>query len=338
MQHGFLAQLEQSQAVSAATGWLPQHLYQHDSQGQLAGFQPGYVKQHSFGEYVFDQPWAQAYAQLGLRYYPKWLFAVPFSPITGPRLLGLSPTDFSDFVCQHVHEQQWSSAHLLFAQQQLQLPKPWVARLGMQFRWHRQADWHSFDDFLASLKSRKRKQIRKERQSLAGIEFIWRTGEQISAQDLERFYQDYQNTYAQFGRRGYLSLAFFAGLVAQQGQKLRLLQAKQGESHLASALYLVDQNCLYGRYWGSSVAVSHLHFELCYYQGIDYCLAHNLQEFDPGTQGEQKLLRGFEPCLTYSWHYLADAQMRGLIRDHCQREALARQQQVRDAREFLPYK
>lgn len=311
--HQFLEALESSGSASKQTGWLPMHLV-WEEQGKLLAALPLYRKYHSYGEYVFDWSWADAYQQTGEAYYPKLLCAIPYTPVPGPRLLyredldpGLVWRESLAYVRQFLKQQQLSSMHLLFSNttpEEPDSPLPLLSRQDVQFVW-RNNGYRDFDDFLATLKSSKRKQIRRERRKVAeqGVEISTFRGNAITEQELVFFCQCYQATYLKrSGHEGYLAPEFFQRIHRTMPEKLALVVATKAERRIASALFFVDSDQLSGRYWGCIENIDCLHFELCYYQGIDLCIDEKLNTFNPGTQGEHKLVRGFEPQRTRSYH------------------------------------
>lgn len=315
LRHSFLSALETSGCTTRATGWQPSHLlfYQRD---QLVGVAPAYLKSHSMGEYVFDWAWADAYQRYNLPYYPKLLLAVPFTPSEGARLL-LSPevrewlttetlNAALDQCATRLGAHSW---HLLFPHpedQRLLVQPGRLHRIGCQFHWHNR-DYHSFDDFLATLTSRKRKSIRRERRQVQeqGISFAHYSGTLMPDSILAAFYTFYEATYLKRGQRPYLNIGFFRELQAQQPEQLHIVMAVCDGELIAGALFMIGDNTLYGRYWGCLAEYDHLHFEACYYQGIELAIERKLALFDAGAQGEHKLIRGFEPVITHSWHWVA---------------------------------
>lgn len=339
MDAAFFAALEQSGAASAAQGWSACHLGGDDF------FLPLYRREQSWGEFVFDQGWAQGYARAGLDYYPKLVSAIPFTPVPGPRWRGVlhDPVLLWQQVRERMVQQRASGWHLLFPDDQTraQLAElPLVARQACHFRWYNRG-YQSFDDFLAALVSRKRKNLRKERASLAqrGLRIEWRQGADIPAHWWTPFYHCYAMTYYRRGQQPYLPPAFFSQLAESSlAQQLALAVAFSGDEMIAAAFYLFDDTTLYGRYWGSVADIDGLHFELCYYQGIEFCIRRGLRRFDPGVQGEHKILRGFEPEITWSLHWLADARFQRAIAAFCEEEARAVQAYQAEARSLLPYR
>ena len=334
LKHAFLLALEESGAVTATTGWQPHHVLVRDAQGLLAAM-PLYLKNHSWGEYVFDWGWADAYRRYGRPYYPKLVSAIPYTPSPSPRLLMRDELTAAqrDDIFQRVYEavtaqaerQGASSWHVLFPQ--TDESAHWeqhglIRREANQFHWRNQG-YQDFDDFLARFSSRKRKNLRREREEVAraGFNFVHLEGPQISARDWDIFYQFYQNTYHVRGQEAYLNRDFFARIGATMADDLFLIMVEKDGSYVAGALFFKNSHTLYGRYWGSQADYYNLHFETCYYQGIDYCLRHGLQRFDAGAQGEHKLRRGFEPVVTLSCHWVADPAFRHAIENFCVEEA-----------------
>ncbi len=347
LRYEYLHALEASRSVGGRTGWRPCHLIVRDDQG-LAGLLPLYEKSHSWGEYVFDWSWAEAYERSGLTYYPKLLSAIPFTPCEGSRLVlrgDRKPAlagQMLNAVQTRVREQGLSSWHLLFPDPECQAlveGLPLAKRLGVQFHWHNQG-WASFEQFLESFVSRKRKNVRKERTSVQaqGIGFRWFEGVEVTEAVLNQFYLFYQATYLKHGQHGYLTQDFFARLLATMPEQVVLVQAELSGKPVAAAWFLKSETTLYGRYWGCQDDYNHLHFETCYYQGIEYCLAQGLMNFDAGAQGEHKLLRGFLPRLTCSYHWLADARFGPAIADFLRRERSHVEAYLAEAETLLPYR
>ncbi|MGE8219272.1 MAG: GNAT family N-acetyltransferase [Stenotrophomonas acidaminiphila] len=323
--HAFLAGLEQHGCLRPEWGWQPCHitLWRGD---ELAAAVPGYLKHNSHGEFVFDHAWADAYARHGLAYFPKWLGAVPYSPVTGPRLLARDAADrrlLLEAIVAHVRAQGLSSAHVNFhvAAEDTAFDADWLRRADVQFQWQRRPGWQDFDGFLASMDHKHRKNIRQERARVArsGIGFRVVHGDEASAADLDAMHGFYLQTFAGYGNAPALTLPFLRHLATAMPRHLVIFLAEQDGEPIAGALCLRGGDTLYGRYWGGA-ALPGLHFETCYYQGIDYCLREGLQRFEPGAQGEHKLARGFLPTLVRSRHWVADAQFRQALREWCARE------------------
>ncbi len=354
----FLAAFESSQSVHPDNGWHPQHLLLQSANGTSEAALPLYCKHHSYGEYVFDWSWANASQQAGMSYYPKLLTALPFTPSVGTRL-GL--TDSSDTVPQQqlrqqlmqqlleqAQRQQASSWHLLFAdddcRQRIQRAWPSDAsalleRHDCQFHWFNR-NYRDFDHFLDRFSSRKRKSIRRERRRVAeqGIELQRLSGDRLELESLRQFYHFYQHTYHQRGQQPYLNWHFFEQIHSQLRQQMLLVLAERDQQPVGAALFLFDQQSLYGRWWGGLPELDCLHFEACYYQGIEFAIEQKLHRFDPGTQGEHKLLRGFEPIRTTSLHWIAQPALRQAIDRALQHERQQIARYMEQAHQHLPFK
>jgi len=353
VQHAFLLALEQSGCVATETGWQPQHMLISDDDQPLAVI-PMYAKTHSYGEFVFDWGWAEAYENAGLNYYPKLITAIPFSPVAGPRM-GISETADQDLVFSVVLdglrqislEYGYSSWHLLFPGNRLQKALLAVKddgavlhREAVQFHWFNQS-YQSFDDFLAVLRSSRRKNLRRERRLILeqGVKVQRVMGEDISDEQWQGFYHCYMNTYRKrSGHDGYLNRAFFDQLRENMAQQMMLVVATRDDEIMACSLFMFDQKRLYGRYWGALEDVSCLHFEACFYQGIEFCIEQGIDEFDPGTQGVHKLMRGFEPVKSASYHWIADPRFRDAIAVFLKQEKRGTDAYQQDAMTYLPYK
>jgi len=343
MRHAFLSALEESGSVSRATGWQPQHLLWCEGDKVLAAM-PGYTKTHSMGEYVFDHAWAEASQRARIPYYPKWLSAVPFSPVSGARLLGNEHAGarLLQALPQFLEQQALYSAHINFSDarvhQHLAGDERWLPRLGCQYHWHNRG-FRDFQDFLDLLTSRRRKQLRKERELVAsqGVEFAWYEGAQLSEAQWDFIYDCYANTYLVRGRQPYLTRLFFSLLAQSMPAAIRVIIASQHGDPVAMAFSLVDGDTLYGRYWGCLEEFNRLHFETCFWQGMEYAIAHGLQRFDAGAQGEHKLIRGFEPVLTESWHRLRHPGLHDAVADFLQQERDGVRAWAVEARSALPW-
>ena len=341
--HGWLAALEQSGAVSAATGWQPHHLLCRDGE-QLVAAAPAYLKTHSYGEYVFDWAWAEAYQRAGLAYYPKLLLAIPFTPVGGQRFLG-TPVARAELVAElprQVRELGLSSAHVLYPQPDemtMLAEAGWLERHGVQFHWCNRG-YRDFDDFLDALSRDKRKKIRQERRRVAeqGVEVVVREGREISDDEWAFFHACYCRTYREHRSTPYLNLAFFRLIGERLAGHLVLFLAYRAGEPVAASLCLKDGRQLYGRYWGALEEISCLHFELCYYQGIAYCIRHELAVFEGGAQGEHKLARGFEPVRTHSAHWLADSPFQSAIWRWIEQEKRAVAAYLGELEQHIAYK
>ncbi len=348
LHYQFLLALEESRCTAPETGWAPSHLVfrQH---GTIVGLIPAYLKNHSMGEYVFDWAWADAWQRHGLDYYPKLLMAVPFTPCQGPRLLldelirpvldGDRLASLLDDMTARLGGHSW---HLLFPDEhdQALLSHPQeLHRLGCQFHWFNR-DYRSFEDFLATLTSRKRKSIRRERRQVQeqGIHFRAYSGNELTENELNRFFTFYSATYLKRGQRPYLNTEFFRMLRDRLPDKLHVVMAYQALEPIAAALFLSGGDTLYGRYWGCLEEFDHLHFETCYYQGIELAIYLGLTRFDAGAQGEHKLVRGFEPVLTHSWHGIDQPGFRPAIEAFISDEADQVMAYYDHATKLLPYR
>ena len=341
MRQTFLAALERNGCVGPGTGWTPSHFCNDDL------LIPAYVKDHSYGEYVFDWSWAEAYARYGMDYYPKLLLSVPFTPVPGPATSGGNelPDDFAAVLNEHCHSQQLSGWHLNFTNsalteqlKQQQMPDGPHQRTGVQFHWFNR-DYESFEHYLAHFVSRKRKNTLKERRSVSGQGYRCQrlTGTDIEAEHIHFFYQCYLNTYRERRSTPYLNEDFFQQLRQQMSDQMLLVICSNSEGPAAAALCFYDQTHLYGRYWGALVHADALHFEACYYQGIEFCIEKGLKAFNPGTQGEHKIARGFEPVLTHSFHWLAHPGFHQAVGDFVQEERQHILQYQQAARAQLPF-
>ena len=292
--------LHGSGSASPQTGWQ-----QLDDAGPAL-----YLKSHSWGEFVFDFEIANAYQQSGLDYYPRLVCAVPFTPVTGPRLAGRHPQE----LMQLMHQHDASSVHVLFAGDEdvadLQA-EGWLQRQDMRYVWH-DRNYADFEQFLTALSSKKRKNIRAERRAVAAldVEIRWQAAGEFSADQWQRLYQLYASTYEMRGQQPYLNLECLQAWGRALPEAMQFCVARKQDELVAMAFFFRDEEILYGRHWGSAIAADHLHFELCYYRGIEYCLEHDLKMFDAGVQGSHRLLRGFEPQLSNSLHWFEDPRFR----------------------------
>lgn len=324
--HAMLSSLEDSGSVGAGTGWHPQHLSLREDDALVAAM-PLYQKTHSYGEYVFDWAWADAYQRHGLAYYPKWLSAVPFTPVPGPRLLAGNAAHMAALARAArmlAEDSGLSSMHVLLpreAEARTLAEAGFMLRSGVQFHWHNRG-YACFEDFLASLNHSKRKKIRQERRRAAehGLRYEWLDGHQAEDADWRFFHHCYATTYALHRSTPYLTPAFFPLLAERMPDNVRLLLARRDGQPVAGAFYLLDGEALYGRYWGATESLPFLHFELCYYQAIEHCITHGIARFEGGAQGEHKLSRGLEPVVTYSAHWLRDERFADAVEHFLARE------------------
>jgi len=347
--YAFLAALEQSGSVGKGTGWQPQHLVVFEGDELIAAM-PLYIKTHSYGEYIFDWAWADAYNRHGLNYYPKLISAIPFTPCSGSRLLLKDSARFPELlplmlaaIKNHAQTMNASSWHCLFPSADLsaQLSAEKISqRVGTQFHWNNRG-YKTWDDFVGTMNSRKRKNINKERRAVVeqGISFVTKTADTISPADWQLFYLLYCNTYLKrSGHTGYLTQDFFTLLGEHFAQHCLLVIAYQQEQAIAAALFFTDSQTIYGRYWGCVEEHEFLHFETCYYQGIEYAIKHGLQRFDGGAQGEHKIARGFEPVMTYSNHWLAQPDFQQAIDNFLSAEKGSIENYIEAAKGYLPFK
>lgn len=319
LSHAFLAGLEQHGCIRTEFGWRPHHLAVYEGE-RLAGAAPVYLKGNSHGEFVFDWNWAEAYERHGLDYYPKLLCAVPYSPVGGPRLLGggAAPV-LLQALRDECLRQDLSSAHLNFTAPGEPVPDDdtWLERNDWQFHWHDDG-YRDFDDFLAALLPKKRKNLRQERARVAasGVEFAVLHGDELDDDDWRFVHDCYARTFEDKGNFPALTEAFLRHLGAAMPRQIVVVLARQRGRRIAMALCLRSATTLYGRYWGSVRDIPGLHFETCYYQGIAYCLREGLSRFEPGAQGQHKIARGFLPQRTRSFHFVARPDFRAAIRRH----------------------
>jgi predicted N-acyltransferase len=348
LRHEFLLALEESGCAVPRTGWTARHLVLDDAQGRPIGAIPLYRKGHSRGEFVFDFSWASAYAQHGLPYYPKLLSAVPFTPVRGPRFLVHPKADAKietgvlvkaaiDYACG----ERLSSWHVLFPTDDTAeglRSAGLILRRDCQFHWYNHG-YESFDAFLATFTAEKRKKAKRERRRVAeaGIEFDTLHGGDMDDARWDAVYPFYADTFYRHGHEPYLNLDFFKLLAASMPERLMLKVARIGSEPIAVAIFFVGRDALFGRYWGAGGNYHSLHFETCYYQGIEYCIDKKLQRFEPGTQGEHKVPRGFVPTLMSSAHFVADPRFAAAIRDFAAREARGVDRYAAAVNEHVPY-
>jgi hypothetical protein len=349
VRHEFLAALEHQGCVGPGTGWTPCIVIVENDEGRLIGAAPCYEKTHSRGEFVFDFAWARAYSQVGLDYYPKLVVGAPFSPVTGERLLAgdtaASPAVRAALVQglkALARERHCSSVHVLFptaAEHALLADADFMKRSDCQFHWHNRG-YRSFDDFLETFTAEKRKKARRERRRIeeAGIRFRTVPGAELTAAAWDELYPLYADTFERHGHAPYLTHGFFVELARTLPAQLMLKVAAVEDTPVGLAIFLVGSDTLYGRYWGSSGNFHSLHFETCYYQGIDFCIERGLKHFEPGTQGEHKVARGFVPTTVYSNHWIADRRFAAAIGEYLEREGEAVERYADAVREHVPYK
>jgi uncharacterized protein len=345
LRHEFLLALESSGCATPDTGWDARHVLVREPGGALAGALPLYLKSHSWGEFVFDFAWAEAYHRAGLRYYPRLVSAVPFTPATGPRLLAAGDGPRAALVAAArglAGSLGVSSLHVLF-------PRPddrdtleaqgLMPRLDCQFHWCNDG-YGTFDDFLAGFTAEKRKKLRRERRRVreSGIDCRTLAGADLDDGLIDAIHGLHANTFVRHGHAPYLNRAFFAELARVMPGNLVVELACLGGEPVACAIMLRGADTLYGRYWGANGEFHSLHFELCYHRGIDYCIREGLSRFEPGTQGEHKLLRGFLPTAVWSLHEIVDPRFAAAIGEWLARERDGRRQWLRAAATHLPFR
>jgi len=344
MRHEFLSGLELCGCVNAKTGWQPSHIavYGDEKCKTLLGVMPCYVKEHSYGEYIFDWAWADAHQRHGIAYYPKLSNAVPFTPATGQRWLLSDKVDnkatLQTLVSKALEvcdELSLSSMHSLFLPQDQSkelIKYGFSQRHSTQFHWQNK-DYDSFADFTAGMSSKKRKNINRERRRIkeSGIEYRWLTGDDLNIERAQQMYAFYARTIARYGAQSYLNQAFFEYITDSFNSQALFLFAYHQDQVIAGGLYFKSDNTLYGRYWGALENFHSVHFETCYYQAIEWCIKNGYQYFEAGAQGEHKLARGLEPITTYSAHWIRHPQFRDAIGNYLEQE----QEQVQNYRESL---
>jgi len=344
LRHEFLHALHETGCATPATGWTPRYLLSWRER-RLAAAMPLYLKDHSYGEYVFDWAWANAYQRHRLAYYPKLLCAIPFTPVTGPRLLAIDAADrplLLRAALALAQGEQLSSVHILFPDEpeaQEMARHAFMLRRTVQFHWVNQG-YASFDDFLATMNHDKRKKIRQERRKLhdADVRFDHLRGDEASAANWRFFYDCYRRTYRLHGSSPYLSREFFTRIARSMPENVVLMIGRVAGIPLCASLHLVGGGRLYGRYWGTQRFVPGLHFEACYYQAIDYCIAHGVEVFEGGAQGEHKLARGLEPVTTFSAHWLAHPAFAQAVEDFLARESGGVNAYLDELSERAPFK
>lgn len=349
IRHQFLAALEHHNCVGERFGWIPQHIAVYDSQQYLIGAMPMYLKDNSYGEFIFDWDWADAYQRSGLSYYPKLVASIPYTPVTGPRMIIADNVD-SDLVSnlliktalENANRLRVSSVHCLFTNAtdtRLFKTHNFLHRMGYQFHWQNQ-NYRNFDDFLMTLSARKRKSIKRERRYVreANIDIEVIEGANISQYHWQNFHRFYRSTFLKLGGYATLSEGFFQELGDTMPENLVLIMAYHDRQPVASAFCLRGPDALYGRHWGCDKDFKCLHFEACYYQGIEYCIKNKLTFFEPGAQGEHKISRGFLPSLTHSVHWIAHPQFKAVIDEFLQQERVGILRYIEQLNKHSPYK
>ena len=346
----FHAALESNHCVGQNAGWLPQHLAAEDTEsGQLLGLMPLYIKSNSYGELVFDISWAEAYLQAGRAYYPKLVSAIPFTPAPGKRMLIAKHADPAEIkramiaaLAKAAKNNSLSSIHCLFHHEEDNPyfeEQEFFTRLGCQFHWHNKT-FDNFDHFLSTFSSRKRKNILKERKRCneQGVSFQTLTGNQVGPHLWPIIYHFYQKTFLEKGGYPSFTQAFFQEIARTMGEQLLVILAHFRGKIIACAICYQNNSTLYGRHWGSSENLDSLHFETCYYQGIEHAIKHGLKRFEPGAQGEHKISRGFIPTKTWSAHWIGDEHFRSIISNHVEHEKIHMLQYINDMNKHSPFK
>jgi len=339
--HAFLSALEDSGSVGPSTGWTPAPILVEDDADHLVAAAPAYIKSHSQGEYVFDHGWADAWERAGGQYYPKLQVAVPFTPVPGPRLLGLRPQRLLTAIEAVTIQNDISSAHVTFIDEAGAAEcerRNWLIRHGVQYHWFNRG-YGSFDDFLASLTSRKRKSLRRERAAaIYGLEIQILRGDEITSVEWDAMWTFYQDTGSRKWGRPYLTREFFDFVAERMGDAVLLFLACRGGMPIAGALNFIGADTLYGRYWGCTEEVPFLHFELCYYQAVEWAIEHGLKCVQAGAQGEHKVARGYEPVVTKSAHFIPNPSFRTAVTEYlkAEREGIAAESEW--LRRDLPYR
>ncbi|UXA49074.1 GNAT family N-acetyltransferase [Xanthomonas prunicola] len=340
--YAFLQGLEREGCLRPDWGWNPLHLTLWEGDTLVAAA-PGYLKNNSHGEFVFDHAWAHAYARYGQEYFPKWLCGVPYSPVTGPRLLGAPQWRGQLLAAMRglVERSGLSSAHVNFypADEDAAFDADWLERNDLQYHWHNVSGWSDFETFLAAMDHKRRKNIRQERAKVqrAGVHLRVVHGDEASDADLDAMYGFYLKTFNEYGNSPALTPEFLRHLAQHLPRQLVMFLAELDGQPIAGALCLRGQDTLYGRYWGGE-ALPGLHFETCYYQGIEYCLREGLARFEPGAQGEHKIARGFLPTLVRSRHWIADPGFREPLAQRCADERQAVARHARELSEHSPFR
>lgn len=344
-QHGFFKAVEASRSACAQTGWMAAHFCIMDEAETPIALMPAYIKSHSQGEYVFDHSWADAYHRAGGEYYPKLQASVPFTPATGPRLLTPDPSlkvALLNGAQSFAQQKNISSLHLTFLNE---ADRAACAAAGMAMRTDQQFHWkndgyETFDDFLGALSSRKRKNIRKERKQAlcAGLTVEQIKGADITQAHWDAYYAFYLDTGARKWGRPYINAECFNLFSELLGDQVMLIMAKRGDTYVAGALNFIGQDTLYGRYWGALEHHPCLHFEICYYQAIDYAIAHGLKTVEAGAQGEHKLARGYVPTPTYSAHWMGNTGFQSAVEDYLRRERAAVERDIEFLSTMTPFK
>ena len=347
--HAFLSAIERSGSARTRTGWQPMHLVAQAKNGEILGAAPCYAKSHSQGEYVFDHGWADAYERAGGSYYPKLQVSVPFTPATGRRLLTRPGPQaeavrglLADGLAEVCRRSKASSVHITFATEpewRLLGAHDYLQRTHRQFHWEN-AGYESFDTFLAALASRKRKTIRRERAEAvsAGIEIVWLTGSDLTESVWDAFFDFYMETGSRKWGRPYLTRQFYSMVGEAMADRVLLVMARRNGRWIAGAINFIGSETLFGRHWGATEHHPFLHFEVCYYQAIEYAITHKLARVEAGAQGQHKIARGYLPVTTYSAHYIVDQGLRRAIADFLQHERAHVAAEIEEFEEAAPFR
>jgi predicted N-acyltransferase len=338
-----LSSLELSECVTDNTGWKPNHLAYFNN-NKLDGFMPIYLKNNSHGEFVFDHSWSYALNRAGRKYYPKLLSAIPFTPCESKKIIGNQANDlFFEETLEYMASKNIETWHVLFPDKELEEDlkrSSFIERNGYKFVW-KNKDYSCFDDYLSIFKSRQRKNIRSERKKISelNIKIEIKDSKNLKQSDWDEFYVFYKNTYEQRLQQPYLNKEFFR-MIHKQRESVKpvIFFAKIDEKNIAGSLCFNGGDTLYGRHWGSIYNIDSLHFECCYYQGIEYCINNKISSFDPGVQGEHKIRRGFEPQKTYSYHYIKEKDFKNAINDFCKKEILEIDAYFKACQRYTPFK
>lgn len=349
LSHAFLGALERHDCVGETFGWYPRHLVVRDDAGRLVGAMPMYLKTNSYGELVFDWSWASAYERSGRRYYPKLVVGIPYTPVTGRRLLVAEDVDgdamrdlLIDSAVRLATDNGLSSIHWLFltpADRQRLAARGMLLRRDCQYHWHNR-DYAGFEDFIADFSARKRKKVKRERRRVAEQDIRLSTlhGHELTDDDWAVFHRFYVDTFEKNAGIPTLSLDFFRGIGRTLGERIVVVFAEHAGRRVAGALNFRSDEALFGRYWGCDRDFHSLHFEACYYRGIDYCIAEGLARFEPGAQGEHKIARGFLPTTTWSAHWILDEEFRTVIDTFCRRERVFMRERCQELMRESPFR
>jgi predicted N-acyltransferase len=350
IRHEFLSALEATGCASESTGWLPNHLICESATGELLGAMPLYLKSNSYGEFVFDFSWANAYQQAGLSYYPKLVSAIPFTPATGPRILVPKNHEHATAIqgrliadcIETATDKNYSSWHVLMPDSdniELLKNRGLLIRKDCQFHWHNN-DYLDFDDFLATFTAKKRKKVKRERRRMTeqNIHFEVRSGSELETSDWAKIMPLYRHTFLRRGREPYLGQDFFSEIAKRLPNSLVVFMGFQETELVSVAICFRSETALYGRYWGANEFIDSLHFETCYYQGIDYCIKHGLELYEPGTQGEHKISRGFVPAETWSAHWLLEPRFATAVDEYLERERDYIDEYIDSVGNHIPYR